>query len=166
VRRAQGAPPQPVQVAWRVRRRLLSDRALRSAARSALEHGRRPGAGLSIVLVGDRALARMHARWLGDPRPTDVITFDLGGGPDGEVGPAGELYVSVERAEREARHRGLDPRRELLLYVVHGVLHLCGFDDRTGAERRAMRRAEERVLAALGMPIGRSTEGRRRLQGP
>jgi probable rRNA maturation factor len=102
---------------------------------------------LSIVFVDDDELAALHAVWLDDPSETDVITFDLG---DDDSGPAGELYVSVERALAVANARGLDPLRELMLYVVHGSLHLCGFDDRDPRERRAMRAAERRAFKKLG----------------
>jgi probable rRNA maturation factor len=77
-----------------------------------------------------------------------VIAFDLGAGP----GPGGEVYVSVERAREVAARRGVPPGRELALYVVHGALHLCGFDDRRSTERAAMRAAEAAVLSALGYP--------------
>jgi probable rRNA maturation factor len=58
--------------------------------------------------------------------------------------------VSVERARVEARRRDLSPERELALYVVHGCLHLCGFDDRAPRPRARMRAAERAVLARLG----------------
>lgn len=135
--------------------RPLGDRAIEACAQAALDHGGRPGLSLGIVLVDDRALEAMHGEWLGDPTPTDVITFDLseGGAPkmgDGAAGPDGELYVSVDRALRVSRERGVSPGRELALYVVHGCLHLCGFDDHEPSERRRMRVAEARVLDALG----------------
>ena len=101
---------------------------------------------LGIVFVDDATLARMHAEWLDDATRTDVITFDLG---DDVHGPAGELYVSTERARDVAARRGLDVVREHLLYVVHGALHLGGFDDHQPRERARMRRAERAVLASL-----------------
>jgi probable rRNA maturation factor len=115
---------------------------------AALEHGGRPGLSLSVVFVDDAEIAELHGRWLGDPTPTDVISFDLGGGE----GPDGELYVSVERARSEARARGLALEHELALYLVHGALHLCGHDDHAARARARMRAAEATVLAALGYP--------------
>ena len=115
-----------------------------------------PQGALSIVFVGDAELAQMHGEWLDDPSATDVITFDLRG--DVELGgPEGELYISVERAHAVAARRKLDPLRELLLYVVHGVLHLAGHDDHEPHARRRMRVAERRALAqlALAAPRGR-----------
>lgn len=139
----------PIAIAWTSRHRRprgLSDARIRRAAELALEHGGRAGEGLSIVFVDDPELAAMHADWLDDPTPTDVISFDLGGGAGG---PMGELYVSTERARAVARRRGLDVVREHLLYVVHGTLHLCGHDDRKPRDRARMRRAEGTVLARL-----------------
>ncbi len=139
------------EVAWHVEgdgRRPVTDEAVLRAAACALDHGRRPGLELSIVFVDDATLAGMHARYLDDPTPTDVITFDLG--EEGE-GPAGELYVSLDRARAEAAERGETLERELLLYVVHGALHLCEFDDHSDDDRRAMRAAEAAVLARLGL---------------
>ncbi|MFM7298792.1 MAG: rRNA maturation RNase YbeY [Planctomycetota bacterium] len=142
----------PIAIAWTSRHRRprgLSDARIRRAAELALEHGGRAGEGLSIVFVDDPELAAMHAEWLADSTPTDVISFDLGGG-DG--GPMGELYVSTERARAVAERRGLDLVREHLLYVVHGALHLCGHDDHEPRERARMRRAERTVLAQLAAP--------------
>lgn len=127
---------------------LPSDAQLVRAAEAALAHGGRPEAAIALVLVGDAALADLHERFLGDPSPTDVIAFDLGDGP----GPAGEVYVSVERARAVAAERGVLLARELALYVVHGVLHLCGHDDAEPSARAAMRVAERAVLDALGYP--------------
>ena len=141
-------------VAWTVRgRRVLSSSEVERIVAAALAHGDRAGIEISVVFTGDRELAALHRSALGDPAPTDVITFDLG--EDGG-GPAGELYVSAERARAVARERGEDERRELALYVVHGCLHLCGFDDRRPRERARMRRAERAVLAELGYPRARS----------
>ena len=127
--------------------RPLSDEDVRRAVEVALAHGGRAGADLAVSFVADEYLTALHARHLSDGAPTDVITFDLG--EDG-VGPAGELYVSVERAERVARRRGVPVERELTLYVVHGVLHLCGFEDRTPDQTSLMRAAEREVLEHLG----------------
>ena len=117
------------------------------AVEAALAHGGRAGAELSVVFCSDPALAELHGRHLGDDSPTDVMSFDLG---DDGPGPVGELYVSVDRARAVAGKRGVDPARELCLYVVHGVLHLCGLEDGTDAERARMRVAEAAVMETLG----------------
>ena len=138
------------EISWEIPdERLLPDQAVVRVVAAALAHGGRPGLALAVVFVQDEALTELHRRHLADPTPTDVLTFDLG--EDGP-GPAGELYVSVDRARRVAARRSMSVERELSLYVVHGVLHLCGYDDREPAERERMRAAEGEVLAALGFP--------------
>lgn len=103
---------------------------------------------LSVVLVTDARIAEINGQFLGEPRPTDVLAFPLDG-PDGSDRPlAGEVVVSAERAKAEAEARGLSPGEELALYVVHGVLHLAGYDDHDPASRRGMRKREAEILAA------------------
>ncbi|MEZ6015267.1 MAG: rRNA maturation RNase YbeY [Planctomycetota bacterium] len=136
-----------VGVTWCVEQRLLDEAAVVGAVTAALAHGGRAGIDVDVILVDDPTLADLHARFLGDPSVTDVMSFDLG--EDGG-GPAGELYVSVDRAVAVATARGVRPARELALYLVHGALHLCGHDDHEDDERAAMRAAEAAVLAELG----------------
>jgi probable rRNA maturation factor len=110
----------------------------------AFKGGCRPGE-LSVAFLTDADLAALHGRFLGDSSATDVITFD----GDLAHGIAGEICVSADAA---ARHAGRGARRlsaELTLYVVHGWLHLCGYDDRRPADKRAMRRAEARAMRLL-----------------
>lgn len=138
----------PAEVSWDVPGpRLLSEAEVRAVVAAALGHGGRADLALSVVFVSDARLAELHAVHLGDPSPTDVMAFDLGS--DGG-GVAGELYVSVERARAVAAARDLAPERELALYVVHGCLHLCGFDDLRPRARARMRVAERIVLERLG----------------
>ena len=111
---------------------------------------------IGIVLVDDRRIAAVHRRWLGLPGPTGVITFDLSAGAAGppHVGVlAGDIVVSTETARRMARAVGWTPRQELAYYIVHGLLHLTGYDDHTPADRRAMRARERKVMKACGLPV-------------
>lgn len=148
--KAVSAPGSPrataVRITWCGGARLLTSRAARAAVQAALLHGGRPNIEVRVVVVDDAALCDLHGRFLGDPAPTDVIAFDLG--EDG--GPAGEIYASAECAARVARQRGVEPGRELALYLVHGALHLCGLDDRAPQDRRRMRATEAQVLRGLG----------------
>ena len=75
-----------------------------------------------IWLVSDRRMALLHRKFLGQSGPTDVLTFQHG-----------EIFISVETAQRHARAFGNSLLRELKLYIVHGLLHLHGFDDQTPA---------------------------------
>ncbi|MDF1798098.1 MAG: rRNA maturation RNase YbeY [Planctomycetota bacterium] len=119
------------------------------AVDAALEHGGRGGLAVSVVLADDVLMVELHGDHLDDPTPTDVITFDLGEDNQPGGGAAAELFVGVEEARRVAEARGVRWQRELVLYIVHGVLHLCGFDDHTDADSALMRTAERAVMDAL-----------------
>jgi probable rRNA maturation factor len=104
------------------------------------------GAGeLSVVFLTDAALAQLHADFLDDPTTTDVITFE----GDPALGTAGEICVSADTAAAYAKAHGRDFSEELTLYVVHGWLHLAGYDDLQPAKKRGMRRAEARAMKLL-----------------
>jgi probable rRNA maturation factor len=114
------------------------------ASAASLGGGCPPGE-LSVAFVTDGALARLHMRFLGDPAPTDVITF----GGDAGHASAGEICVSADAAARRAGRGQAALSRELALYVVHGWLHLAGYDDRDARSRRSMRAAEARAMRIL-----------------
>ena len=122
---------------------------LREAARHTLRsQGFRSGQ-LEIAVVGDTEMRRLHARWLGDDSTTDVLTFDLRERPKaGSVD--GQLLLCKSVARRRARARGTDWRDELLLYVVHGCLHLCGHDDHSETDAARMHALEDKILTELG----------------
>jgi len=106
---------------------------------------------VGILLVNDRRMAIIHSKWLGLQGPTDVITFDLSDGIKG--GPLqGDIAVSTETARRSSGDYGWTPRQELAYYVIHGLLHLTGYDDTAPILRRAMRARERTLMQTLGMP--------------
>lgn len=121
---------------------------LRAAARRAMRLVGLPRAAeVEVALVDDATIARLNRRFLGHRGPTDVLTFPAGPRAGDRV--VGEIVISVDQARRQAREAGWGLAQELALLVVHGVLHLGGYDDRTAAQARRMRRAEAAVLAAL-----------------
>jgi probable rRNA maturation factor len=91
--------------------------------------------GIFIWLVSDRRMALLHRRFLGQSGPTDVLTFQHG-----------EIFISVDTARRQARAFENPLVRELKLYIVHGLLHLHGFDDQNASETHKMKAAQERIL--------------------
>lgn len=105
-----------------------------------------------IVLVGDRRIAALHEEWLGVPGPTDVITFDLAQGGPAREGLIGDIAVSTQTARRAARAVGWSARHEVAYCVVHGLLHLAGYDDHDATARREMRARERVLMAAAGLP--------------
>jgi probable rRNA maturation factor len=104
---------------------------------------------LSIALVDDATIRVVNRRHLGHDWPTDVISFGLSEARDHQF--AGELVISAERAESVARQFALDPRAELALYLVHGLLHLFGYDDMNDSDAAEMRRREAEILAREGL---------------
>ena len=125
----------------------LSREAVRRAAATVLRRERRRAV-LSLSFVGRERMRDLNARWKGRPGPTDVLAFRLSG-PDGTL--AGDIYICRWVAAREARDRGISLGEELLRLVVHGVLHVLGYDHPAGADRTgsAMWRRQERYLSLL-----------------
>jgi probable rRNA maturation factor len=122
---------------------------------------------LSVALVGDATMSELHERFLSIAGPTDVLTFPLDEGERGQC-VSGEVVVCVPEARRQAKARAIPVEHEVLLYAVHGMLHLSGFDDRTQADYRKMHRTEDRILTELGIGATFHTnddpKGRRRRQ--
>jgi probable rRNA maturation factor len=104
-----------------------------------------PAGDLSLALLTDDRLAVLHDDFLNDPTLTDVITFP----GDSAMEFAGEVCVSVDRALAVCAAHGHVFEEELTLYLVHGLLHLGGWDDKTDADRLLMREAEARVMQVI-----------------
>jgi probable rRNA maturation factor len=92
-----------------------------------------------VWLISDRRMSRLHLEFLGKTGPTDVLTFQHG-----------EIFIGVEMAKRHARAFGNSLQRELQLYIVHGLLHLYGFDDRTQPGARRMEKMQAKILGECG----------------
>ena len=101
---------------------------------------------ISVAFLTDAALARLHGEFMDDPTTTDLITFPAA---QADHGQAGEVCISVDTAHNYAAQHDHQFAEELTLYLVHGYLHLSGYDDRTPATRKQMRGAERRAIAAL-----------------
>lgn len=139
----------------------IERRQLRTAVRRTLRGEGVAAADVSLAVVDDPTMQALNRRHLQHDYPTDVLSFLLSAeGPrsthdvdetDGGRTLEGELIVSTETAVRQAADYGWSPQAELLLYVVHGTLHLCGYDDHTAADRRRMRERERAVLQFWGL---------------
>jgi probable rRNA maturation factor len=132
------------------RQKLLAPRAarLRAAVRLVLADAGVHDAQISVALVDDATIAPLNVEFLAHEGPTDVLSFLLDR-RDGYL--EGEVIASAETALRQAPRFRNDPSAELLLYVIHGVLHLVGYDDATPADRRVMRRREQQYLTKMGI---------------
>lgn len=92
---------------------------------------------IEITLVNDADIARVHGDFLDDPTPTDVITFHHG-----------EILISADMAARQGREHGQSVDHEVALYLVHGLLHLAGWDDHEVEEAREMAQRQSDLLQA------------------
>lgn len=118
---------------------------------------------VSLVLCDDATIAELNWKYLAHEGPTDVISFpqhDLTPGTPhslGEADPFGDIVISVETAARQAAEfAGWEPTDEIALLLVHGLLHLCGYDDQDPTAQQAMRAREDELLAAAGLgPVPR-----------
>ena len=119
---------------------------LRAVARQVFRAEGVQRAWLGIALVDDREIRRLHREFLGLDSATDVLTFPLH-----EQGQplSGEIVISVETAMREGPPHQNDPEEELCLYLTHGILHLCGYEDQTGKGARLMQKRQQELLLAM-----------------
>jgi probable rRNA maturation factor len=106
---------------------------------------------VSLAFVDNSTIHQLNKRYLNHDEPTDVLSFPLSE-PASKSKLAGELVIGAEVARVQAAQRGHDVQAELALYVVHGLLHLCGFDDRSEQAAAEMRQRERHYLALLGIP--------------
>ena len=133
----------------RQRARKLDTRQLRRIVLAAVEELQPPGGfDLAFYLVSAVEMAGVNETYLQHEGPTDVITFDYGEG-EGSGPLHGEIFTCVEQAVIQAREFRTTWQSEVVRYAVHGILHLLGYDDRTGRLRRRMKEAENRLVKAL-----------------
>lgn len=128
------------------------------AAHTLVQEGVQAAVALTVVLVDDPTIHDLNKRFLDHDEPTDVITFGLDTGDDNAGGfvlplddaprELGEIYVSCERAAAQSADWGTSPEREVRFLVIHGILHLLGWDDATSADRARMLARQEEILDA------------------
>lgn len=100
---------------------------------------------IDVALVDDDSIAAVHGEFMNDPEPTDVITFHHG-----------EIVIGVETAQRQAETYDEPIERELLRYLVHGLLHLAGHEDAEDADRQRMEIAQEKIVGELWPELSRA----------
>lgn len=123
-------------------------RQFRRAVRLVLRDAGIVDAIVSLAVVDDATIRQLHGRYLGKDTTTDVLSFVL----EKDAGMLeGEIIVGAETACRQAPRFGWTAENELLLYVIHGALHLVGYDDRTPRKRALMHRRQSEYLARLGI---------------
>ncbi len=112
--------------------------------RVAQQYGRRVG-DINYIFVGDEEILRINRQFIGHDYYTDHIGFDY---CQGTI-LSGDTYISLDTVATNAEKFGADFEHELLRVVIHSILHLCGIDDQTPAQRAQMQEAEDRALAML-----------------
>ncbi|MBI5361365.1 MAG: rRNA maturation RNase YbeY [Planctomycetes bacterium] len=105
---------------------------------------------VSIVLVDNAGIINVNKKFLGRDTVTDVIAFNLQDGFTPESGGVwGEVVVSTEKARLESKKRKLDFNQEVMLYVIHGILHLLGYDDHSAKDIKKMRAKEQEAMRKM-----------------
>lgn len=105
---------------------------------------------ISLAFVDNPTIHQLNKRYLDHDVPTDVLSFPYSAANAKKL--EGELVIGVEIAQQQAAERGHDVQAELALYVVHGLLHLCGYNDKSAPDEKAMRDRERHYLAQAGLP--------------
>jgi probable rRNA maturation factor len=123
---------------------------MREVGRTVLEGEQVGDFEISLAFVDNPTIHRLNRQFLGHDEPTDVLSFPLSEGRSQKL--AGELVIGAEVARDQAALRGHDVQAELALYVIHGLLHLCGYDDHEPEDAATMRERERHYLHQLGLP--------------
>jgi len=123
---------------------------MRKIVRAVLDGEGIRDAEISLAFVDNPTIHRLNKRYLDHDEPTDVLSFPLSEPKAKRL--FGELVIGAEIAREQAAGRGHDVQAELALYVIHGLLHLCGYDDKSPSEADQMHERERHYLAKLGLP--------------
>jgi probable rRNA maturation factor len=132
------------QIINRQRKIRLDTRFLRKVGETTLAKMGVEGVECGLLLVGDRTIARLNEQYRGIPGSTDVLSFPMREGLFGALSPSllGDVVISAETADRQARAAGRSLREELAALLIHGILHLLGYDHQTPSDARKMKRLE------------------------
>jgi probable rRNA maturation factor len=133
-------------------RHAVNDAQLTEAATAVLQDSEFSSAAISLAIVDDDTIHELNRRHLDHDWPTDVLSFVLE--DDGDH-LDGEVILSADTAAVAADELGNSAAEEQLLYVIHGMLHLVGYDDKSDADTQEMRAAENRYLQQLGVELSR-----------
>jgi len=128
----------------------IDRRRVREIVRAVLDGEGKADAEISLAFVDNPTIHRLNHRYLQHDEPTDVLSFPLSDPSAKRL--SGELVIGAEVAQAQAADRGHDVQAELALYVIHGLLHLCGYSDKSPMEGKEMRERERHYLHLLGFP--------------
>jgi rRNA maturation RNase YbeY len=140
----------PVEIVRRDGGKKFPRRKLKATALAILQLVREEEAELSIALVGDAEMQKLNADYRQKNYPTDVLSFPVDENLPIKPRLLGDVIISVDKARRQAKERGKTLDQEMTTLLIHGVLHLLGYDhERSAKEARRMRRLEKKVYGAL-----------------
>ena len=103
--------------------------------------GRRGSSEIEIVFLTDKQIRSLNKRYKGEDSPTDVLSFDLDG--------TAEIFISIDKAGENSKLFKTTPGKEVTLYIIHGILHLAGYDDLTPKDRARMESRQDKILEAI-----------------
>ena len=140
----------PVEIAQRGTGKKLSTRKFKKIALTILELAAEKNAELSVALIGNVEMRKLNAKYRKKDYPTDVLSFPVEGIMPEETRLLGEVIISVDKAIEQAQARGHSSEQELITLLIHGVVHLLGYDhERSARDARAMGRLEKRIYRQL-----------------
>ena len=147
--------PSPVEVNDAQRTLRLRKRAATAFVRALLAAVGHAGAGLSVTFLDDAAMRALNRATFGKDRTTNVISFPLGGVPGDAAPLLGEVFVSADTALAEARRARMPADKRLAQVVIHGLMHILGYEHVGvgAAERRRMQRAERSAYARVAETV-------------
>ncbi|HKY09267.1 MAG TPA: rRNA maturation RNase YbeY [Candidatus Binatia bacterium] len=123
---------------------------LKKTAQSILALVGQADAELSLVLVGNAEMRKLNSRYRRKDYPTDVLSFPI---EDDSAGPdrlLGDVVISIEKADEQAKQRGRTRNEEIVTLLIHGVVHLLGYDhERSAKDARTMKRLENKIYRQL-----------------
>jgi rRNA maturation RNase YbeY len=141
----------PVLVRSQLRRARLDQSRIVRLAQAILSSVGEKTADLGVMLIGDRSMRRLNRRYRKKDRTTDVLAFSMRGWPCPSSTLIGDVVISVPTAAKQAGQLGRSLDEELTILLVHGILHLCGYDhERSKRDARRMQQREQWVLRRLG----------------
>jgi len=139
-----------VEVVSHVPGRKLPLRRTKQAAQKILASLKQNRAELSVALITDREIEKLNRKYRNQPKPTDVLSFPAGELLGGRHPLLGDVVISVERAEEQAKAGGWTLMEEIDRLLIHGILHLLGYDhERSKKEALVMRSMEKKISRAL-----------------
>jgi rRNA maturation RNase YbeY len=150
----------PVFVRTGLRRTSLRLPVIRNLIERILSAVGEPNAALSVEFIGDRRMRRLNAQYRGRDMTTDVLAFAMREAPGPRSMLLGDVVVSVPRAAKQAAEQGHPVKHELAVLLIHGILHLLGYDHERGTSEAHRMRRKERALLLAVQPIPAMSEPR------